>query len=398
MIYAIISVTLLLILFCLIWDYYGPKKVMLTENKVFGMNCIKGRGLIVHEYDHQGNLYASRGLSIYKLAKGEIEFVKVAHIEVGLSLYWLNNFTFIRKFLNKPECVELIVNKDEKFCAFSAGFMFFWDDKKRKFIKTFKLPNFGIGIGRGIMSTGIVNTNNNRIYIGEYFRNELRKSVSIFQSLDFGKTWSLGYNFQEGKIRHIHAIQQDPYTGNLWVCTGDEDHESMIAYSNDFFKTIRCIGQGSQMWRTCQLIFTEQSIYWGTDTGDEEVSGIYKWDRDIGKVHKLQHVPGAIFYGTKLTNGNLLMSTDRENFPNEKDDKTRLYIISKEDNVTEIECGIWKNKNVNIKFSFAKSRIQRNQGGEFLAVNFINQKEVDGEELILITESEINRLSKFSSN
>ncbi len=393
MVIIVSSILVLLILYYLILDYYGPKVIKLNKDKVFGISCLRGNGLMVHEYDSAGNLFASRGLSIYQLVKGDDEFTRLAHLNVGISIFWLNNFSLFRQFVNKQECIELTVGENGNLCAFSAGYMFYWNNEKKKFNKSFKLPHFGMGIGRGIMNTGLLNANDDRIYIGEYFRNDERVGVDIIHSPDFGRTWNVSYKFKQGQIRHVHAVQKDPYTGRLWVCTGDEDHESMIAYSDDYFKTIDTIGHGSQMWRTCQLVFTEEAIYWGTDTGTHEVSGIYKWNKQQATVHKLMPVPGAIFFGTKLTNGNLIMSTDRENFPNEKDDKARLYVISKEDSVTEIECGKWKNRKLNFKFGFAKSRFQRNQGGNYLAVNFINQKAVESSDLYMISEEELEKVA-----
>ncbi len=376
----------------LVWDYQGPRVIRLSDSDIFGLSALKGKGLIVQEYSGDGYLIATRGLVVYKLEPGKDYFVKIARVPLGFSIFWLSNFSLVRVLLNKPECLELTVDASKRICAFSSGYMFHYDaNNGSQFIKTLKLPHYGIGIGRGIMSTGLLNANDNSIYIGEYFRNEGRTSVNIFQSWDFGRTWNLAYQFAAGQIRHIHAMQKDPYTGTLWVCTGDEDAESMIAFSEDQFKTIQVIGQGSQTWRTCQLVFTEQAIYWGTDTGDGELSGIYRWDKETRETTKLHAVPGAIFFGTKLRNGNLIMSTDRENFPNENDDKARMYILSNTDEVVSIECGQWKNKKQNYKFGFAKTRFQRNQGGPYLAVNFINQKQVESSDLYMIPEAEIDR-------
>ena len=59
-----------------------------------------------------------------------------------------------------------------------------------------------------------------------------------------------------------YTVQHDPYTGYNWVCTGDYDNESMIGWSDDDFDTISFIGQGSQMWRVCQLAFTKEYVYY----------------------------------------------------------------------------------------------------------------------------------------
>jgi hypothetical protein len=208
----------------------------------------------------------------------------------------------------------------------------------------------------------------------------------------------VAYEFIPKQIRHVHAIQKDPYTDKLWVCTGDDDEESMVAWSDNEFKTIHEIGHGSQLWRVCQLIFTEDAVLWGTDTGSENDAGIYKWDRKTIELQKYQNIDGAVFFGTRLKNGTIVMSTDRESMKNEKDDKTRLFIISKDNKITSIECGTWKHKKSGFWFKYALLRFQRDQGGDALAVTCINQKEFPDSELILISEDNLNTDAKTISN
>ena len=76
-----------------------------------------------------------------------------------------------------------------------------------------------------------------------------------------------------GKVRHLHNLQKDPFSKNIWLSTGDEDSESNIFYhSNKLLpdkKTgivnLNLVGSGSQEWRTCGFVFTKKFIYWGMD-------------------------------------------------------------------------------------------------------------------------------------
>jgi len=213
-----------------------------------------------------------------------------------------------------------------------------------------------------------------------------RDKVRIFKSRDNLSSWEVAYNFQPGHIRHIHAIQKDPYSEKLWICTGDLDKESMVAWSDDGFNTIQKIGHGSQLWRVCQLIFTEEAVLWGTDTGYEDEAGIYRWDKETAELKKFQKIDGAVFFGTRLRNGTVVMSTNREGLRNEKDDKTRLFIISEDNQTTSIECGTWNHKKPGFWFKYAMLRFQRKQGATSLAVTCLNQKEFPDSELIIISE------------
>lgn len=71
--------------------------------------------------------------------------------------------------------------------------------------------------------------------------------------------------------RHIHILKQDPYTGYIFVGTGDRnDGSSAIYYSKDNCKTLIRLGTGSQSWRTLFFIFTEKSVFWGMDASSTQ--------------------------------------------------------------------------------------------------------------------------------
>lgn len=66
--------------------------------------------------------------------------------------------------------------------------------------------------------------------------------------------------------RHIHVLTVDPYTGWLFVGTGDSDIESAIHISKDQGKTFDKLGSGAQVWRTLSFIFTPDYVFWNTDS------------------------------------------------------------------------------------------------------------------------------------
>ena len=87
------------------------------------------------------------------------------------------------------------------------------------------------------------------------------------------------------------------------------------------------------------------------------------------------------------------MSTDRESFPNERDDKTRFLIIDESDNIREIEGGSWNYQKKGIRFNFAKLRLQRTQGNHLLAVSCLNLKEIPDGDLLIFDEYIFNKIS-----
>jgi len=384
----IVALSFIIILVYLALDYVGPAKIRLHEKTVFGIESLHAKDLIVQEFDNNGDLWATRGMIAYKLAEGERSFKRVAHIPTGLNIFWIRNFTLVRRFTIRPECVEMTTTKNGDICAVSAGKLWVRHQGEKKFKKSMDMTHYGMG-DQGIRNAGIVSVENSTVYFGEYFQNSDKGKVRIFGSNEDLSGWEPSYEFEPGEIRHIHAIQHDPYSDKLWICTGDLDPESMLAWTDDNFQTIQKIGEGSQLWRVCQLVFTKDYVFWGTDNGTQDLAGIFRWNRETGELDKIKKVEGAVFYGTQLSNGNIIMSTDREGMRNEVDDKTRMYIISEDHDITEIECGTWDHNNPGFWYKFAKLRFQRNQGSPYLAVSVLNQKELRDGDLILIHENSL---------
>lgn len=120
------------------------------------------------------------------------------------------------------------------------------------------------------------------VYLGEYTTDDTaypNYQLHIFKGTNYGQNWSVAYTFPprsvtglDGGIRHVHACQVDPYTGDVWVTTGDTDAQSRIYYHTnallpdpDGIVRLKLVGGGSQEYRTVSLGFTERYIYWFMD-------------------------------------------------------------------------------------------------------------------------------------
>ena len=383
---VIMLLVILAVAVYLVVDYIGSPRIKLRSSIAFGIDCLKANELIVQEFDIQGNLWATRGFIIYCLRRGEDEFVKVARIPSGSSIFWFNNFRIVRRLTLRSECVELTLSKEGRITAFASGIIWYSIGPGQKFRKVQTLEHFGLRIGRGVMSTGILHADNTEFFLGEYFNNPERVSVRVYNFNNNINAWKTSYTFKPGQIRHIHALQRDNFTDRLWICAGDENDEPMIGWSDDNYTSITPIGSGSQIWRTCQLVFTEEAIFWGTDTGSEDLAGIYRWDKKSAELKQVHRTKGAVFFAVALKNGTIVMSTDREGFPNENDDKTRLILLNRNGEVVTIPCGTWKYKKHGFRFNFAKLRLQRSSGDDLLVISVLNQKEFPESELFIFPQ------------
>ena len=83
-------------------------------------------------------------------------------------------------------------------------------------------------------------------------------------------------------IRHVHLVVTDPYTGHVWVGTGDADQHSRLYYSEDNGESFTLVGIGSQKFRSLSIWFTENYVYWNMDT-EMAPQHIYRLPRSVYK-------------------------------------------------------------------------------------------------------------------
>lgn len=102
--------------------------------------------------------------------------------------------------------------------------------------------------------------------------------VKVWRSADLGQTWTnvfeqrCRHNAEGGEVYHFHFVRHDPYNDGHWYLgSGDTPDESNIWRSVDDGLTWTKIndplfsGELQSVHRTCNLYFTEDYIYWGTD-------------------------------------------------------------------------------------------------------------------------------------
>lgn len=164
----------------------------------------------------------------------------------------------------------------------------------------------------GVLPTGVC-VHDGAIYLGEY---PLASSATprLLRSTDLGESWETVLEL-EG-VRHVHAVQTDPYTGELWLTTGDSGTECRIGRVRD--GNLEVVGSGSQQWRAVELAFTPDAIVWGVDSVYRERNPILRLERaefGDGSPETLHEASSSIYYATSLTVGSerwIVVSTAME--------------------------------------------------------------------------------------
>jgi hypothetical protein len=189
---------------------------------------------------------------------------------------------------------------------------------------------------------GVCVTEDGCVFIGEYVMNHDRKHpISLYRSLDCGKTFKTNYTFEPGVVRHIHFVQWDPFACCLWMGTGDADEECRLFKSTDRGDSWNLVGGGSQFWRAVGVAFRPEALYWGTDAGSdagEHQNYVMRLDRKTGVLDQLIQIQGPCHGTATLKNGTIIVSTGVEGGVNEKDKYAHLWVSREGSSWQEVAC------------------------------------------------------------
>jgi hypothetical protein len=372
----------------LAWDFFPPREIPLVAATCAGMPCLRARKLVVQELDKDGRIWATRGLWAYARSTGENAFIRRYHIPTGAGLAWFNNFSLVRWLSGRDNCVELVNLPDGGAAAQSGPFIWHRRGPSGPWERSHELVHYGFGVGRGLMPCGMTTLPDGTLLFGEYWRNPNGSAVNLYRRDPGSKDWKVAYTFPDRQVRHVHAVQADPFEKKAWVATGDGRTEPMLAWTADAGGTLNIIGRGEesnagQKWRICQVAFTPDSLYWGADTESSE-SGIYRYNRSEGTVTNLAYVPGAVWYATRLADGTIVMSSAVQGYPNEQDKHPRLWVVGQKDQVKAIPLGTYSPP----KFAggYGWLRLPRNQGAKDLYLTCLNVAPFNGDLLVLTSE------------
>ena len=160
---------------------------------------------------------------------------------------------------------------------------------------------------------------------GNYPTTEGRDPVEVMHYTRGTRQWVNRHHFPRATIRHVHVLARDPFVeGRLWLCTGDTDDESMIAWSDDGLSTLTPFSSGGQESRTCDLVFGEDSLLWGVDSPIRQ-SGIVRKKRAGGPLEWLCKTPAPVYYASSNEDGNVFFSTTIEPGPSVKSRHTEIF-------------------------------------------------------------------------
>jgi hypothetical protein len=360
----------------------GPRRISLSPVELEGgLSAFGAPDLVARRVEPDGTIWATRGLALYRRPAWGDEFHFEARLPCPPNAAVLLRSAFVRSYLRMHDVGEPFWLASGSLLVNSGGWLWRRTGGERRFRRVFRLRFWGRGIGRGILHNGLVQLRSGRILFGEYFRNDHRVPVRIYASDDDGQDWRVVHELAAGRVRHIHALVEDPYSGDVWLCTGDDDHESFLARSSDDGQNFETVGGGSQAWRACCVLFTREHVYWGADTSRyADHRNIYRLRRGQAMPEPLQRVDGAIEFGVRLSDDLLAFSTSRTGHEDPGDRSPRLWIGRGSGPWRSIVLGRWSDA---LSGAAGKAYLCAADQGAHLALSLMNLEPHDGMLLVM---------------
>jgi len=152
------------------------------------------------------------------------------------------------------------------------------------------------GLWHGFSTDWDPETKTGYVYVGEYscdpdhrhcvFRGVFPRDGSTHweKVLEFASLaeWEADWSILDA-ARHIHVVTCDPYTGHVWVGTGDYPMHARLLYSDDQGGHFRLLVMGDNPYRTLSIWFTEQYVYWNMDVRTPQ--SVWRIPRSVFEEH-----------------------------------------------------------------------------------------------------------------
>ena len=201
---------------------------------------------------------------------------------------WWHLFAFTRiiaRFLRSDQYNIIYINELRELYILRDGILYNIN------IDLYKKNIIGKVPFRGIMHNAQCRLPSGLIIFGSYGNHTPQQKLILYIIDPKTKTMKHSEILTSLEAKHIHSVRWDTYSETIWVCTGDIDNNCHIIILNENLSIVRTIGDGSQIYRTCDFIFKNDSVIWAMDS-PIKVSYIIKYDRCTNDVSLLFKIDG----------------------------------------------------------------------------------------------------------
>ena len=264
---------------------------------------------MINTNDYEIIHYVSKKIKIFSKKRTIYIQDGVSNLKIKLPFNFFDIFIcsrILRRFFRLDKCNVFLINTKPLHLIIIRWGKVYMYNKEVGLFETLTLRNC-----RNILHVDLCKLPNGDLCFGEYGSNNDRKSVPIYKSKDNGLTWDVVYEFSENSIKHIHIVKYDAFSDTIWCCTGDNDGENKIVLFDNNFNLLEILGDGSQLYRTCDLFFSEEKVIWLMDSPNEK-SFVISFDRRLKTISKGQELVGPVWYSAQLCENLFIAATSVE--------------------------------------------------------------------------------------
>jgi SAM-dependent methyltransferase len=260
----------------------------LTAEPLRAVAAFDGRVLHVHG----SRVYAARGHVLFESDDSGATWRRVARVPVGRTAAIIGNARLASR-ASRLELEHMVAVSDGRMVLFGFGRTFGYDPSADEMTRG--AATEGRPIAVSVDRHGAVYYGAYRY--GQVRRNIWRRPICIWRSVDGGRSFQALCALE--RVLHVHGVFHDPFDDSLWITTGDRDPESAIWRMEAGCDTPVRVVSGSQRTRAIQVLFTEDAIYFGTDTPHER-NAIYRLRRRANEPERIAEVGGPVFSACRV--------------------------------------------------------------------------------------------------
>jgi hypothetical protein len=291
------------------------------------------RVAIVHHVDARG-CWATRGREVLHAKDVEADWCVVARFPGRGPLEWMARARLPSRALRLDRC-NVYPTRTGDLLGIRKGVVWRLRDGDAD-------PLFRIQ-GDCLMNRALAEDADGAIYFGEYFMNPRREPVRIWRLEPDLSHFEVVHAFDQPRCRHVHGLHADPQRpGRIWITMGDFEGECFLGWTDDGFRTVDLLGDGSQTFRMVGLLCQEDRLCWLTDSHIAP-NRVVTLDRSTGRTELHGSVTSSSWYAARTTDGVYLATTTVE--PGPEVHTSKCFLLASDDGVTWQEVA-----------SFAKDR------------------------------------------
>lgn len=290
----------------------------ITFNMYKDITVSKGSMLYFNEYSGECIFATNRHITID---------VQAGRTRLKLPFRLLDLFGFSRlcSRLFRLDRVNLLYIDDANLAFLRQGVVFHYCRKTGHLSEAYRLSST-----RNILAESCASGPDGQLVFGDYGGKGRKDGVYIYRSYDYGRSWAPCFQFPQGAVKQVLAINWDLDSLNYWINTGDDVGECFLWRFNENLELLERVGDGSLSFRAISCWVFPDLISWVTNDPFNG-SRLMSLDLYTRKLTRGERIDGSVWYSKRLADGCMVLTTCAEVLSWDSEDCVKVLAAQGED-------------------------------------------------------------------